>query len=236
MTNRHYALLQGLVEEHTRTAKPVSSTQLAELLMLAVSPATIRSALRDLELEGYITQPHTSAGRVPTDRGYRWYVDRVLVGEIAPWQTKYLAEQFKQLQEEHGRLSRATAILLSRLTRSMAVSGWLSSRDIQEAGLASLLSEPSDDALDQVKEISNFLDRVESNLGELSSLDDHKTSVFIGEENPLFKAKHTSLLVRTVNLDDEKVVLAIIGPKRMKYDRNVSLLESVAGLFESKDD
>src|SRR3989344_201546 len=66
---RHAHLLKGLVEEYIATGKPVGSEKLLEVLDVSVSSATVRSVLRDLEEEGYVTQPHTSAGRIPTDKG-----------------------------------------------------------------------------------------------------------------------------------------------------------------------
>jgi heat-inducible transcriptional repressor len=76
------AVLRAIVEDYVRTREPVGSKALVERHSLGVSPATIRNDMASLEEEGYIAQPHTSAGRVPTDKGYRLFVDRL--SEVKP--------------------------------------------------------------------------------------------------------------------------------------------------------
>src|SRR5690242_12200343 len=75
--DRRLAVLRAIVEDYVSTREPVGSKALVERHRLGVSPATIRNDMAALEEEGYITQPHTSAGRVPTDKGYRLFVDKL---------------------------------------------------------------------------------------------------------------------------------------------------------------
>src|SRR5437868_5660245 len=75
---RREKILQAVVHLFIKTGKPVGSSTILENFKLSLSPATIRNVLADLEKEGYLTHPHTSAGRVPTDRGYRFYVDSIV--------------------------------------------------------------------------------------------------------------------------------------------------------------
>ena len=75
LDDRKSAILRAVVECHIQTAQPVSSAYVAQLGDLAVSPATVRNEMAVLEQEGYLFQPHASAGRVPTDKGYRFFVD-----------------------------------------------------------------------------------------------------------------------------------------------------------------
>ena len=75
MDDRKAAVLNALVDEHIRTGHPVSSRAVLEVTKLNVSSATIRNDLAALEAEGFVTQPHISAGRVPTEKGFRYYVD-----------------------------------------------------------------------------------------------------------------------------------------------------------------
>src|SRR5690349_23499401 len=77
LEERRLAVLRAIVEDYVLTQEPVGSKSLAERHGLGVSPATVRNDMAALEDEGYITQPHTSAGRVPTDKGYRLFVDRL---------------------------------------------------------------------------------------------------------------------------------------------------------------
>src|SRR5919206_2532502 len=78
LTERQREILLGLVEAHVATGQPVGSKALVERMAMRVSPATVRHELAELERLGLLTHPHTSAGRVPTDRGYRYFVDRLL--------------------------------------------------------------------------------------------------------------------------------------------------------------
>ncbi|PYM65486.1 MAG: hypothetical protein DMD79_04660, partial [Candidatus Rokuibacteriota bacterium] len=75
LDDRSRQVLQAVLFEYTVTAQPVGSRQVAKKYALGLSPATIRNAMADLEEMGYLTHPHTSAGRVPTDKAYRFYVD-----------------------------------------------------------------------------------------------------------------------------------------------------------------
>ena len=77
LEDRKLEVLRAIVEDYVSTQEPVGSKALAERHNLGVSPATIRNDMAALEDEGYIAQPHTSAGRIPTDKGYRLFVDRL---------------------------------------------------------------------------------------------------------------------------------------------------------------
>ncbi len=77
-TDRRHAILMALTGTHIRTAEPVASRSLVECHRLEVSPATVRSVLAELENDGFLRQPHTSAGRIPTEKAYRYYVDSLL--------------------------------------------------------------------------------------------------------------------------------------------------------------
>lgn len=234
MNERHAAILQALVAEYIRSGKPVGSEFLTSALSFAVSPATVRIVLRELEDDGFIEQPHTSAGRVPTDLGYRHYVNGLVARDIGQRQKEKIADQFETLQETYGRPARATAKLLAHLTSCLVISGWMRAHDIQEAGLAEILQLEDEDQKQALQEISFLLEKVDEYLRKLSLTKEsnRETAVYIGSENPLFDAVHTTSMVRTVQLPTgEEVVLLMIGPKRMPYRRNVALLNSVASLL-----
>src|SRR5262245_57801820 len=77
LDDRKAAVLRAIVEQYVASAQPVGSATVTRTAALGVSAATVRNEMSSLERDGYITQPHTSAGRVPTDRGYRYYVDHL---------------------------------------------------------------------------------------------------------------------------------------------------------------
>lgn len=120
LEDRRSEVLRVLVEEHIRTGEPVSSKAIAELSGLGVSAATIRHDLVALEHEGYVVQPHTSAGRVPTARAYRYYVDHLDV-RFLPQAHRKVSVMFGEMNLELSKLLRATSDLLAELTELPAV-------------------------------------------------------------------------------------------------------------------
>jgi heat-inducible transcriptional repressor len=121
LDERKARLLRAVVHEFIYTAEPVGSKSLTARYSLGVSPATIRNELAVLEEQGYLSHPHTSAGRVPTDRGYRFYVDSLSgVGELARDQAETIARFFEGAADLEETLQR-TSLLLSSLTHSTAM-------------------------------------------------------------------------------------------------------------------
>src|SRR5579875_388912 len=107
LDERKAAILRAVVEEYIRTAQPVGSAAVARARGMSVSPATVRNDMGALEREGYLAQPHTSAGRVPTDKGYRFFVDSLApTGRLDPSQSHQVREFFARA---HGELERMLA-------------------------------------------------------------------------------------------------------------------------------
>ncbi|WMS86342.1 heat-inducible transcriptional repressor HrcA [Pleionea litopenaei] len=129
LSNRAHQLMKVLVEQYLTTGQPIGSSTLAKLSELAVSPATIRNVMGELEQQGFVESPHTSAGRVPTDQGFRLFVDHLLtVQPPQPEQVAEIARQFAPAQTTQEMLSN-TSRMLSELT-SMAGLVKLPSRKI----------------------------------------------------------------------------------------------------------
>ncbi len=122
LDDRKAAILRTVVEEYISTAQPVGSSTVAEKASLTVSSATVRNELGFLESEGYLHQPHTSAGRIPTDKGYRFFVDH-LAGppKLGRTQNRQVQEFFDQTSNELEHMLRDTTRLLSRITNYAAV-------------------------------------------------------------------------------------------------------------------
>jgi heat-inducible transcriptional repressor len=118
---RKATILEAVVVEHIDTAQPVGSTSVAHNADLAVSPATVRTEMVALEREGYLAQPHTSAGRVPTDKGYRYFVDHLKAGELGVAQQQQIHEFFSHVRGEMEDVLEQTSTLLSHLTNYTSV-------------------------------------------------------------------------------------------------------------------
>ncbi len=121
LEDRRSDILRVLVEEHIRTGEPVSSKAIADLSGLGVSTATIRHDLVTLEQEGFVAQPHTSAGRIPTARAYRYYVDHLDTVRFLPRETQKVSALFGEVNVELSKLLRATSDLLAEITELPSV-------------------------------------------------------------------------------------------------------------------
>src|SRR5437762_5451774 len=119
LTERQRAVLRGVVESYVETGQPVGSHTLVERAGLAVSSSTVRNELAELEARGLLTHPHTSAGRVPTEQGYRYYADRLL--ERLDPQPGGFPLDLSSVRSEVDAALQATTEMLSELTRLLAM-------------------------------------------------------------------------------------------------------------------
>ena len=235
MNQRQEKILGAIVEEYTQTAIPVGSAVLLEKYDFNVSSATIRSDMAKLEKENYLYQPHISAGRIPTDKGYKYFVEKIM-----PDQKLTLAEQRKlqtevlKLRAQKRRLTRTTAKLLASLSGSLALSG--SKNNIVEFGMRELLENPEFKNADEFCKVAEALDYIDENLDAIfKRVKEGETKIFIGKENPIKKISGSSSMVVSTykTKSGEKAVLALIGPKRMKYAKNKSLVDYVKKLLSA---
>jgi heat-inducible transcriptional repressor len=119
---RKAAILRVVVEEYIETAQPVGSATVARVPELAVSSATVRNEMGFLEREGFLVQPYTSAGRIPTDKGYRFFVDSLSgPGSLGPTQSQLVRDFFANAHGELEQMLHDTSRLLSNLTDCAAV-------------------------------------------------------------------------------------------------------------------
>ena len=235
MQERQELILGSVVREYVDSAIPVSSSLLAEKYDFSLSPATIRTEMVELENEGYLYQPHTSAGRIPTDKGFRYFVDVLMEDkELSLKEQRSLQVETLKLRAQNKMLARTTAKLLSAMSGNLAVSGVIDSDDFYKAGIQKLFSQPEFNDLDSVSKIAEVVDYLDESLEELSGELKNKSEVeiYIGEENPICDTDECSMVVSKYNFKNgEEGLLAIIGPKRMKYSRNVSLIDYLKKLL-----
>ena len=237
MQSRQELILSLVVKEYVDLAIPVSSSLLAEKYNLDLSPATIRTEMLELENEGYLYQPHTSAGRIPTDKGFRYFVDELMQEkELTKREQNSLEVEILKLKTQNKMLARTTAKLLSAMSGNLAVSRVVDSDDFYKSGIQKLLSQPEFSNLDSVSKIAEVIDYLDESLDGLSKELRNKSEieVFIGKENPINNTDECSMIVSKYNLKNgEEGLFAIIGPKRMKYSRNVSLIDYLKKLLGS---
>ncbi|MFZ0452116.1 MAG: heat-inducible transcriptional repressor HrcA [Ignavibacteriaceae bacterium] len=121
LNEREKNILRYIIQQFILTASPVGSRNIARYYDIGVSPATIRNIMSDLEESGYIDHPHTSAGRIPTDKGYRFYVDTLMdIQELRNSEKGFIQKGLEAKILETDELLRITSILLSSITKQLA--------------------------------------------------------------------------------------------------------------------
>ncbi len=121
LNEREKSILRNIINYFLLTANPVGSRNLTKKYNLGFSPATIRNIMSDLEDEGFLNHPHTSAGRVPTDKGYRYYVDSLMdPPTLGNEEKEFIRNELKTFTDETDELFRITSILLSNITNQLA--------------------------------------------------------------------------------------------------------------------
>lgn len=229
---RKQKILNAIVRDYQHSAEPVGSRTISRSYLPELSPATIRNEMADLEEEGLIVQPHTSAGRIPTDRGYRFYVDR-LMRAVHPShrEEEMVKEVFHKRSLNLDEILHRTARLLSHALDYTAIVVNLGShRRIYAAGTPNLLHQPEFRDLDQMQRILELLEEEEllaEVVEEYSSPQD--VTVHIGAENKIKEARKCSVVVSAFGVGDEMTGgIGLIGPTRMYYSKATSLVDYVA--------
>ena len=116
---RSQAILRAVIEDYVASASPVGSAALVERYHLGVSAATVRNVLAELEATGFLTHPHVSAGRIPTDEGYRWYVESIIDSAFMPDINQLMIRhQFGQVEFASEQWFRLAASTIAGLTRA----------------------------------------------------------------------------------------------------------------------
>jgi len=234
MDKRQQEILAAIIEEYTDSAVPVGSKILVEKYGFDLSPATIRNDMVTLEKDGFLYQPHISAGRIPTDKGYKYFVEEIMGdAELSLADQKKLQAELLKLKAQHQRLSRTTAKLLSGMSGNLAISTM--EKEFSDFGIRELLEKPEFQEVDEFCKIVEALDYIDENVDFiLKNVKEGETKIFIGKDNPIKGINNCSMVVSPYTTKSgDKGVLAIIGPKRMKYAENKSLLNYVRKLLSA---
>ncbi len=233
ITDRQRAILAAIIEQYAEVAVPVGSITLAKLFH--VSSATIRSEMARLEEFGLIAQPHTSAGRVPTDTGYRLYVNGITEAEMTelPSNVDRSARTIEAHVSSHvdtaDRAIRSAVDSLVELTGNLGFATIGS--ELYMSGIGTLFSQPEFMEGKHVQAIARLLDNIEPWLREASP--NQPLSVFIGSENPIGKASGATLIISKFRSPySDKSYIGVIGPTRQNYTRTMQLVRRTGTLLE----
>ena len=223
LDRRKEQLLTCIIEEYIDSAEPVGSSLLAE--RFGLSGATLRNEMRELEEIGLLSHPHTSAGRVPTEAGYRYYIQH-LMKSSAP--SKRMGQELEQISEnEPTKIERlkATARLIADETKNAVIVVW-NNDSLYYTGLSHLFAQPEFQDVTLTISMSAVFDHFEHRLGDIyNAVDPGTTKILIGAENPLGSECGT-VLVR----DAHNNLFAIVGPIRKDYGEQSGIVEFLQGM------
>jgi len=227
MTSRQKQLLSAIVEQYAEVASPVGSSLLAKVF--GVSSATIRAEMAELERAGYIAQPHTSAGRVPTDKGYRFYVNNLTEEPKTQDTREGRSERALTARVQHGGLPERTirnaVDTLVELTHNLGMA--TIGQQLYMSGLSNLFGQPEFMQRGQVQQVAQLLDNLEPWLREAAP--NEPLSVYIGQENPIGRAAGCSLIISKFRSPfSDQSYIGVLGPTRQSY-RDVMTLVAHAG-------
>lgn len=231
LAGRQKDILGGVVREYIKTARPVASSELRQEFGIKASSATIRQEMLELDERGYLEQPHTSAGRIPTDRGYRFFVDYLLNRLGLDDEEEKNIKSIFSVKSEHE-FVRGLANVVSRMTKSFSAVGAFDHDGFSKTSFGRVLEEPEFENSQNIRNFAELLDGFEEDL--VSFLGDWGNSgeqVFIGGENPLEEAEEFSLIISSwEHPRGFRGFLTLMGPKRMDYQKNLSLLRFIRGV------
>lgn len=229
MTERQEQILNAIIEQYAEVASPVGSSLLAKVF--DVSSATVRAEMAELERLDYITQPYTSAGRIPTDKGYRFYVNHLndqsgrgnIIARRARTERALDARvQASGLPDYTIKNAVDTLVELTHNLGLATIGGRL-----YMSGLGNLFGQPEFTAAGHAQQVARLLDNLEPWLNEAAL--NQPLSVYIGRENPIGRSAGCSLIIsRFRSPYSDNSYIGILGPTRQSY-RNVMNLVSRTG-------
>ena len=234
LQQRKDLVLAIVVDQYIKTVNPIGSAFIAQECHLDLSSATIRNILAELEEEGYLSHPHTSAGRVPTQLGYRYYVDH-LMNEI-----QLLEAEKKQIQREyHQRINELETLLentsqiisdVTHYTSIISVDGW--NDRIFCKGTSYVVSYPETQDVKKIGSILKALEQKERIVRVINRDLEKKIKIYIGHEMACKEIESCSLVVAGYQKKNgPSGRIAILGPTRMDYERVVCALDYVTEIL-----
>lgn len=232
ITERQKEILCQIIEEYAETASPVGSVTLARLF--DVSPATIRAEMARLEVMGLIAQPHTSAGRVPTDAGYRYYVN-YLNNDTEEDYVPAVERGVHALEVRVHSQSRADTAIRGAVDALVELTGNLGLATIGGqlylSGISRLFTQPEFNDARRVQAVAKLLDNLEPWLREAAP--GEALNIFIGQENPIGKNSEVSLIISKFRSPfSDRSYIGVLGPTRQNYSKVMSLVKHAGNMLE----
>lgn len=243
MTERQEKILYKLIEEYVSSGEPISSQKIAKKKQFDLSSATMRNEMNTLEQEGYLRQPHISSGSVPTDKAYRLFVNHLYENADTQSGEKMMLEKFvREIQaiqevEDYLKFMQETTKKMAALSSSLAITyfcdkditfkeGWEEIAQCQEFAHGEI-----------IKHFAEMVNNLESKINEFegfTELPEDDVQVYIGKEIKLGNGEDFSILLSRCHMPKtgKPGILALAGPKRMAYKKNIGLMRTAKKIFE----
>lgn len=221
LDKRKEYILSSIVEEYLIFAEPIGSKLIAKTLELEVSAATVRNEMAELEHMGYIIQPHISAGRVPTEKGYHYYIEHFLEHiNLSKKEEEFLQKSF--LQDPERKLKNF-AKAISEVSRAGVFIAF-SKGNLYYTGISNLFSHPEFISCEYTHLMSEIIDDLDEIIFQIFDTVQEEVTIMIGKNNP-FGSDCGSLLVKFQQKHSQEGVFGLLGPMRMDYRKNYSVMQ-----------
>jgi len=228
--DRKSALISAIIKKHVATGQTVASKTLVDNHDFSLSPATIRNEMVALEKEGYIYQPHTSAGRIPTEKGWKYYLDNFLKDIELPEKDKNVLDKaLKECGLSYESAIKNVAKGLAELSKDAVFVGF-SADNFYYTGLSHLFRQPEFQKLDLVCHVSEVVDHLDEVIKEMFDDIAEETKILVGSDNP-FGKECGSIVGKYKFGHDKEGLFGILGPMRMNYENNLALINYAKQLF-----
>lgn len=231
VNNRSEKVLKAAVREYILRGEPVASEDLYERYSFGVKPASIRAELLRLTNDGFLEQTHTSGGRIPTEKGYRFFVDKISDAIFGDGADAPLAQNALSLVREFnsGHLSN----FVDQFAREMKIfsMGYESGRnEMHSRGLGEFFHSMDFTNREDFCEVAQDIERLEKNVDDLfaSLTPSDLPKVFIGSESPVTKSRHLSIIAdRYDGGSGKSILVVVVGPTRMDYAKPMKVMKAM---------
>jgi heat-inducible transcriptional repressor len=224
-------LLRAIIREFVETALPVGSATLAERHGFDISPATIRNEMSELEAMGLIEQPHTSAGRIPTESGFRIFVNQAL-SDYESADKKPLRQKMKiaAIGNDPESAVKSIAKQVAAEAREAVVVAF-SPRHVYYTGLSHLFSQPEFREFGRVVRFGELIDRLDEIMEAALDRVRPDIAVWIGSENPFGNSCGT-VIAGCRTSPSSHGAFGVLGPLRMDYERSIALVDTARSALD----
>src|SRR6185503_9797043 len=220
-----------IIKEYVETAKPISSGQLVKRDDFDLSPATLRNDMAALDSAGYLTQPHTSAGRIPTEQAWRWYIKKWLpAGAVSKRDQVQLDTVVNKYSHHQDELMRNLAKTMAELIAETVIIS-TAKNNIYYTGLSNLFSQPEFEQLDSIQRLSHVIDHLDDMMHNAFDHLGDDVEVMVGRDNP-FSQDYGVIVTRYVLPKQPGGVISILGPIRQDYSEHVAIMRYAQQLLQ----